>query len=125
MDVEIVPNDHVARLEGWSELGPHIGIELVAVHGTIDDERRRDGVATQPGDEGLCVPLAEGRVGMKALAPSASAAQRRHVGLDRSLIYKDEAAGALTHRGLAAVAPFIPLPANVGAFAFRRHQRFF
>jgi hypothetical protein len=29
------------------------------------------------------------------------------------------------HRGLTMIAPFIPLPADVGAFAFRRHQRFF
>lgn len=139
MDIEIVPDDHVTRLEGWSELGSHIGVELVAVHRAIDDEGRGDGIAAQPGDEGLSIPFAEGSLGMKALAPPAPAAQRRHIrlervrrendSLDRFLVHltidEDEATGALVHGGLAMVAPFIPLTADVGACAFRRHQRFF
>lgn len=125
MNVEIVPDDDVARHEGWGKLCSDIGVELVAIHRAIDDEGRGDRVTAQPGDECLRVPFAEGSLGVKAFAPFASAAQRRHVGLDRSLIDKHQAAGAPLHRRLAMLAPFIALLAHIGAFAFRRHQRFF
>ncbi len=125
MDVEVIPDDDVTWLESWGKLCSDVSVELVAIHRSIDDEGRGDRVASQPGDEGLRVPLAEGSIGVKALAHFAPAAQRRHVGLDGRFIDEDETARALSHRWLAILEPLIALLAHIGAFAFRRHQRFF
>ena len=125
VDVEVIPDHHVARLKRRRELGSHVGVELVAIHGSIDDKGGDDGIAAQTGDEGLGVPFAKGRIRLQALAPSAPATQRCHVGLDRSLVHEDEAPGALLHGGLTTFAPLIALPAHIGAFAFRCQQRFF
>ena len=105
VDVEIIPDHHVARLERRGELCAHISVELVAIHGAIDDKGSGYGIAAQPGDKGLGAPFAERRIRLKTLAFFAPAAQRRHVGFDRSLIDKDETAGALSHGRLAMVAP--------------------
>ena len=125
MNVKIIPDDDVAWIEGWSELGADIGVEFVAVHGAVDNKSGGYGIAAQACDKGLGVPLAEGCVGVKTLALFAPATQRRHIGLDRGLIDKDEAAGALSHRRLTVLTPLIAFPADVGAFAFRCHQCFF
>jgi hypothetical protein len=120
-------------------LGSHLGVELVSIHGSIDDKGSREGIAAQTGDKGLGGPFAKRDIRLQALAPSAPATQRCHVGLDRvrrendSLdrflirltVHEDETSGALLHSGLTTFAPLIALPAHVGAFAFRCQQRFF
>lgn len=125
MDVEVIPDHHVARLKRRRELGLHVGVELVSVHGPVDNEGSRKGIAAQTGDKGLGVPFAKRSIRLQALAQSASATQRCHVGLDRRLIDEDKTCGALLHSGLTTFAPLIALPAHVGAFAFRCQQSFF
>jgi len=125
MNIEIVPDNHVALLERGGELGVDVGVELVAVHGPIDNKGCSDGIATQAGDEGLGVPFAKRSIGLQTLASFASPTQRRHVGLNRSLIDEDQTARALLHRRLAMLAPFIAFPAHIDAFAFRCQQCFF
>jgi hypothetical protein len=83
------------------------------------------GIAAQSGDEGLGVPFAEGRIRLQTLALFAPAAERRHVGLDRGFVDKDQTAGALLHRRLTMLAPLIAFPAHIGAFALRCQQCFF
>lgn len=125
MDVEIVPDHHVARLKRRCELGSHVGIELVSIHGPVDNEGSREGIAAQTGDKGLGGPFSKRRIRLQTLAPSAPATQRCHVSLDRRLVHEDETSGALLDSGLATFAPLVAFLAHVGAFAFRCQQRFF
>ena len=53
VDVEVVPDLHVARLEDRRQLGGHIGVEGVGVDRPFYHPGRHQRVATQPGDEGL------------------------------------------------------------------------
>ena len=66
---QIVHDDDIAFFEGWDELGLDIGFEDSAVHRRIDDEGRGEGAATQSGDKGLGLPMAEKGFGPEAPSP--------------------------------------------------------
>lgn len=125
VDVEIVPDHHIARLEGWSELGDHIGIEGFAVYSAVNHPGCYKLVAFKGGDECLGVPFAKRRIGNQPLAPVAAPPQRRHVSLDTGLVNEQQPFGSSPDGWQAMFVPVFTLGLDVGAFAFRRQQRFF
>lgn len=125
MHIQIVPDHHVSRPEGWRELGAHIGLEGLAVHGAFDHPRRDQFMAAKAGDEGLGVPFSERSLGDEPLPLPAAAPERRHVGLDRGFVDEHEPSGRGAHGRLAVFVPLIAFLFDLGAFSLRRHQRFF
>ncbi len=87
---EIVEDDHIAGYERGREHALDIGAEDDAVHGTVDDERRRDAVLAQRGNEGGCLPVSVGHPADQTHAPLAPAVAARHVGLGPGLIDEDK-----------------------------------
>ena len=131
MSGQIVDDDDVAFFEGWDELGLDIGFEDSPVHRRIDDEGRGEGVATQSGDEGLGLPMAERGFGAAALAPQATSAQgasfsqARHFRGGSGLVEEDQPMRLEPHLGLALSPPFLSRLADIGAIAFAGQKRFF
>lgn len=125
VNVEIVPDHHIARFEERGELGDHPGIEGLAVDGAVYHPGRHQFIASQRRDECLGVPFAEGCIGDQPLALLAAPPQRRHVGLDTGLINEQQPPGGGPDGWQAMFVPLFTLGLNVGAFAFRRQQRFF
>src|SRR5919107_1929968 len=82
-------------------------------------------MTAQPSQEGMRLPVAEGGAHAQPLAPARAAAQARHLGVDVSLIEKDQAVRLLAHAGLTLVAPDPALIPHIGACAFGCHQTFF
>ena len=125
MDVEIVPDHHITGFELWCQLGDHIRVEGLAIDGAVDHPGRHQVMAAQPGDKGLCVPFAEGRICKKPLALKAAPPGRGHVGFDRRLVDEHEPFGGRPYRRQAMCMPFIALGLDVSAFFLRCQQRFF
>ena len=69
----------VAFLQRWDEVGAHVGVEDRPIHRRVDDPRRGQGAAAQSGDESPGIPMAEGGLGAKALAPLAASARPGHL----------------------------------------------
>jgi hypothetical protein len=59
MGRQIVQDDDVARLEGRSQLSLDVCFENAPVHRRANDEGGSQGVTSQAGDEGLCLPMSE------------------------------------------------------------------
>ena len=74
VDREVVEDHDVSGLKGGGQLGFDPEVERDAVHGAMDDPRRCEPVAAQPGDEGLRVPTPEGSVSWQAVPTEASPA---------------------------------------------------
>lgn len=72
--IQIVENDDVAGLKRWGELRFDIGGKRLSIHGAIDDPWRNEAVASEPGDEGLCAPFSERRIGLQPFAAQSSPA---------------------------------------------------
>ena len=88
---EVVEDHHVARLQCWGELGFDVGVEDLAVQALIDDPRRGQAIASQPGDEGLDGPVSERRIGPLNRAPrSNSATQTGHLGRRAGFVEEDQ-----------------------------------
>ena len=90
---EIVHDDDVAFAKRRAELlldpcGKADGVDRL-----IEDEGRVDPVAAQRGNEGHCLPVAVGHLGVEPLAFGRPAPQRSHVGLGPGLVDEDEATG--------------------------------
>lgn len=92
---KIVENDDVALCQGWCELRFDIGIEDASVHRAVDDEGRGQPVASQPGDEGLGLPVPEWSLGPQALAFRAASPQTGHLGITYKIFrtFEKEAGG--------------------------------
>ena len=125
MSGQIVDDDDVAFFEGWDELGLDIGFEDSPVHRRIDDEGRGQGAATQSGDEGLGLPMAERGFGPEAPALQATSAQARHFRRGSGLVEEDQPLRLEPHPGLPLSAPFLSRLADIGAIAFAGQKRFF
>ena len=126
MDVEVVEDDDVAGPQGGRELGGDVDLECRAIHGALDDPGGDEFIAAQARDEGLGLPLAEGRIDRdEPLSARAPPAQGRHVGLDAGLIDEDEPCGLIAHQGLTLVDPRPARRLDVRAFFLRGQQRFF
>ena len=122
---QVVHDDNVAFFQRRGELGFDIGFEDAPIHGRIDDERGGEGVATQPGDEGLRFPMPERGFGAQALALGASTAQARHFRGRPSLVEENQPMRFQAHLGLPFSLPFLARLPNVGTIAFAGQQRFF
>jgi hypothetical protein len=70
---EVVEDDDFALVPGGGKLGLDIGLEDDPVHRPIDDERRGEFMAAQPGNG---PPVPERRLGLEALAFRTAARQR-------------------------------------------------
>lgn len=125
MDVEVIPDHYITGLERRGELGDYIGIEGLAIDGTVDHPGGHQLIAAQPGNKGLGVPLAKGHVGKQPLALAAAPPERGHVGLDAGLVDEHQPSGGRSDGRQAVVLPFIALSLDVSAFFLRRQQRFF
>lgn len=86
VNIEIVPDHHIAWLEERGELGRYPGIEGRAVDGAVYHPGCYQFIAFQRCDECLGVPLAEWGIGNQPRALLAAPPQRRHVGLHTGLI---------------------------------------
>ena len=82
-------------------------------------------MAAQARHEGLGQPVAERRLGVQALAPSAAPAQPGHLGRGAGLIDEDQPVRLLAQPRLAPGAPVLARLADVGALLFAGPQRFF
>jgi hypothetical protein len=93
MAAEIVQDDNVAGPQHRHELLFDVGPEALAVDQSIEDTRRGKPVAAQRPEEGQGTPMAVGSEAAQAFTLGAPATQRRHVGLDPSLVDEDELLG--------------------------------
>src|ERR1700744_5370078 len=117
---EIVHDDDVARLKLRNENLLNIGAEAFAVDGAVEQARRGEAVAAQGAKERQRPPVAVWREAPYPLAFWPPSAQWGHVGIDPSLVEKDEA--WRTKLGL----PLAPAPAStcdVGASSLEGEQR--
>ena len=122
MRAEIIEDDDVARLEGWSQHLLDIGGEERAVDRPVNHAGSIDAIMPQSRDEGERLPVAIRNLGGETLAFWSPAAQRRHVGLHPGLVDEDQPTGsdpALV--GLPALA----LPGDVRPVLLRRQSGFF
>src|SRR5262249_59422664 len=76
--------------EGGREDVFDVSAEGFAVHGAVEDERRREPGGAQGGDEGRCLPVSVRDGGDQTMAALAAAALPRHVGRRPGLVNEDE-----------------------------------
>ena len=122
---QVVQDDDVAFLQRWDELGAHVGLEDRAVHRRVDDPRRGQGAAAQPGDESLGLPMAEGSFGAKALAPVAASARAGHLRVGSRFVDEHQPMRLGPHLGLSFSLPRLARLAHVGPIAFAGLKAFF
>ena len=122
---EVVQDDDVALLQRWDELGAHVGLEDRAVHRRVDDPRRGQGAAAQPGDERLGLPMAKGGLGAKALAPLAASARPGHLGVGSRFVDEHQPMRLGPHLGLSFSLPRLARLTHVGPIAFAGLKAFF
>ena len=125
VDVEIVPDHHIAGSELWCQLGGHISVESLAIDGALNHPGRHQFTAAQPGDKGLGIPFAEGGVCKKPLALKAASPQRGHIGFNRSLVDEHQSCGLCPDRRQTMCVPFITLCLDISAFFLRCQKCFF
>ena len=125
VDGEVVEDDHVAALEGGSELGLDVAVEGVAIDGAVDDPGCVEAEAAQAGDEGLGLPAAERRRGLQALASGGTPAQPRHLRGDGRFINEDKPMRLASHPWLTPIDPFATPVTNVRPAALGRQKLFF
>ena len=125
MDGEIVENDDVARRQCRGELGFNPEIERGPIDRLVDHPRSGQLTASQACDERLSTPVAEGGIGVEPLTTRRAPVEPHHLGVDGCLVDEHQAMRLVLHPGLALLRPKTALSLDVGACAFRRHQRFF
>ncbi len=116
---------HIPRRQGRRELGLYIGREELGIDGTRDDPWCVEPVVAQGGDEGLGVPVTEGRIVDEAFAFRRPASRLYHVGLEPSLIEKDQPFQLVGHDRLTVSLPDTPFLGHVRAGLFSCVQLFF
>ena len=125
VDVEIVPDHHIAGFELWRQLGGNISVDSLAIDGVLNHPGRHQFMAAQPGDKGLGMPFAEGGICKKPLALNAASPQRGHIGFNRSLVDEHPPCGLCPDRRQAMCVPFIALSLDISAFFLRGQKCFF
>ena len=119
---QIVGNHDVAGGEGRHQALADPSREAVTVDRPVKDERGYDAVVAQSGEEGQGLPVAVRNMGREPLAPRSPAASAGHVGLDPSLIYKNQSLGI---KSVLVRLPPDPEPRHLRAKPLAGHQRFF
>ena len=122
---EVVEDDDVTLLEGRSELCLDIGLEDASVHRLVDNKRRRQAMTSQPGDEGLGLPMSKRCLGLEPLALCAATTRARHLGVGAGLINEDEPVSFEPHLRLTLGEPFIARLPDVGSILLAGQQSFF
>jgi hypothetical protein len=119
---EIVEDDNVVWLECRDQNLGDVEAEQFAVDWTIDDPRCIDAIMTQRGQKGHGLPMAIRDQRSQPLAAWPPAPERRHVGLDPSLIDEDQ---AFAIDPALISLPACPLACDVRPGLLRRDDGFF
>lgn len=114
VEADIVENDDVAGRQFGSELSFDVALEDGGIHRRVDDPRRDETVASQPGDEGLRLPFAEWRMPPVALALRRPAGAFGQLGVGRRLIDEDQPRQSLVEEALSPPDPQFTRLAHVG-----------
>jgi len=122
---QIIENDNVSGLEGWSKLRLDVGIEDSPVHRTVDDPRRCQPPTPQTGNKGLRSPFAKGRRGSEPFSAKTAAAKARHLRVGGCFINKNKAPWLKPHPWEAAGDPALTRLFDICARLLRSQQRFF
>ena len=125
MGRQIVQDDDVARLEGRRQLSLDVSFENEPVHRRVNDKGGDQGVTSQAGDEGLCLPMSERGFRKEPLALGATAAQARHLGRRSGLVQEDHPVWLKPHDRLARRGPFLARLLDVGPILLAGPQSFF
>ena len=125
MGRQIVQDDDVARLEGRRQLSLDVSFKNAPVHRRVNDEGGDQGVTSQAGDEGLCLPMSERGFRKQPLALEATAAQARHLGRRSGLVQEDHPVWLKPHDRLARRGPFLARLLYVGPIMLAGPQSFF
>lgn len=115
---DVVEDDDIARRQFGNELGLDVSLKDGGVHRRIDDPWRDEAMTAQASDEGLCLPAAERRVGLVALALRRPARAFGQLGVGRCLIKEDQARQGLVEETLAPIDPKLTRLTDVGALLF-------
>ena len=119
------PSCSVGLLQRGEELGAHVGLEDRPVHRRVDDPRRGQGAAAQSGDESLGLPMAEGSLRAKALAPVAASARAGHLRVGSRFVDEDQPMRLGPHLRLSFSLPRLARLTHVGPIAFAGLKAFF
>src|SRR5262245_17599128 len=117
MNLEVVEDDDLTRLQSGRELGLDVEVEGAPVHRAIDQPRCRQAARAQGRDEGLALPVAERSRTGKPLTFRRSSAQTRELRVRRSLVNEHEAMRDRTHDRQPLVDPDVALPGDVRSSA--------
>lgn len=112
---DVVENDDIARRQFGNELGFDVSLEDGGVHRRIDDPRRDEAMTAQTGDEGLCLPATERRVGLVTFALRRPAGALGQLGVRRGLINEDQTRQGPVEEALASLDPKLTRLTDVGA----------
>ncbi len=102
--------------------GAGSGAEAPAVDRSVEDTRSAELVVAQRAEEGQRAPMTMRGVAAQALALRPPASQRGHIGLDPSLVDKDQPARI---EAPLPGTPALPPASNICAGLLKREQRFF
>ena len=105
--LQVVKDDDVACLQGGSELCLDVDVESGPIHCAFEEPWGRQPMATQGGNEGLGVPVAEGGRTGQPLALRGPAPQPGQLGGGRCLVDEGEAVRHGTHNRLALIDPHV------------------
>ena len=82
-------------------------------------------MASQIGNEGLCLPMPERSFRPKTLTLGAAATQARHLGVGAGLVQEDQSVRLKAHLRLPLGHPFVTGLSDVGTILFAGLQGFF
>lgn len=122
---QIIHDHHIPFLQGRGQLRLDIEVERVLVDRPIKHPRRVQSVMAQGSNEGLRVPMPEGRVVNQPLPARRPACAFDHIGLQPCLIDKGQALQFIRHVRLAVGDPKVPLARNIRPLLLNRLQVFF
>jgi len=119
---QIIHDDHVAGLQRRYELLLHISHEHIAIHGAVDDRRRRQSRGAQGGDEGGSLPMTMWHRIDQPFADGTASITTRHVGAGPRFVDENDFFGI--ELGLL-VLPRRAAFLNVGTVLFGGPKDFF
>lgn len=111
---EVIEDHHIPRLQRRRQLGFDVEIEALAVDRALDHPRGGEPVMTQPGDEGLRMPVPERRVIEQPLAPRRPSCGLDKLGVKRGFVDEDQPFQGPTHEGLAPRDPDLACAGDIG-----------
>jgi len=122
---QVVEDDDGAGGDLGDEHLSDVGGKGGAIHCTLDDPWRDQGIWCQPSDQRLRSPVSEGRVHRQALPPLGPATQAREVRLHGGFVNEDNAFWQGGNGRQAVSEPAGPLLSYLGSTALGGNQRLF